>query len=63
MGNDQAYYRKIKSDIADLKSKISGLNDLICKYEKDGDHSSARSLREEIRRSEQDISNLESHFR
>jgi len=63
MSNDQAYHRKIKSEISDLKSKVSGCKDLIMEYERKGDHASVRSLQNEIERSENRISNLESNFR
>lgn len=58
MADDQAYYRKIKADIANKKAQLIGLKEIINK-EKDDNY----SCKEEIRRLESEISNLEAHFK
>lgn len=54
-----AYLRKIQNDIANHRATICGLEEEIRRYEKKGDEVSARSMREEIRRTQQTIDNLE----
>ena len=59
------YLRKIRNDIANYRATVSGLEDEIRRYkEKDDDSSvrSVRSMREEMRRIEQMIENLESQL-
>lgn len=53
------YLRKIRNDIANYRATVSGLEEEIRRYQKQGDESSVRSMREEIRRTEQMIENLE----
>lgn len=56
------YLRKIRNDIANYRTTVSGLEDEIRRYKEKGDDSSVRSMREEIRRTEQMIENLESQL-
>lgn len=56
------YLRKIKNDIANYRATARGLEDEIQRYQQKGDESSVRSMREEIRRTEQMIENLESQL-
>lgn len=56
------YLRKIRNDIANYRATVSGLEDEIRRYQQKGDESSVRSMREEIRRTEQMIENLESQL-
>lgn len=56
------YLRKIKNDIANYRATVRGLEEEVRRYERDGDANSARSMREEIRRNQQMIENLESQF-
>ncbi|MFZ3019053.1 MAG: hypothetical protein WA056_11415 [Gallionella sp.] len=56
------YLRKIKNDIANYRATVRGLEEEVRRYESDGNASSARSMREEIRRNQQMIENLESQL-
>lgn len=56
------YLRKVKNDIANYRATVSGLEDEIRRYEQSGDESSVRSMREEIRRTQQMIENLEAQL-
>lgn len=56
------YLRKIRSDIANYRATVRGLEDEVRRYQKAGDENSARSMREEIRRTQQMIDNLESQL-
>lgn len=56
------YLRKLRNDIANHRATVEGLEEEVRRYEKNGDVTSARSMREEIRRTEQMIDSLESQF-
>lgn len=56
------YLRKIKNDIANYRATVRGLEEEVRRYERAGDASSARSMREEIRRNQQMIDNLEAQL-
>jgi hypothetical protein len=56
------YIRKIQNDIANYKATIEGLEEEARRYEANGDMSSVRSMNEEIRRTQQMISNLEAQL-
>jgi hypothetical protein len=56
------YIRKIRNDIENYRATVRGLEEEVCRYKKAGDEASARSMREEIRRTEQSIANLEAQL-
>ncbi|MBS4097343.1 MAG: hypothetical protein KGZ83_10980 [Sulfuricella sp.] len=56
------YLRKVRNDIANYRDIAKGLEAEIRRYQQRGDESSARSMREELRRTQQMIENLESQL-
>lgn len=56
------YLRKIRNDIANYRAAVNGLEEQADRHERDGDERSARSAREEIRRFQQMIDNLEAQL-
>ena len=54
--NDSGYLNKIKNDIANKKAMVNGLKG---KLRVEKDTRNQKSLKEEIRRGEQEIQNLE----
>lgn len=61
-GPSPEYLRKVRNDIANYRATVRGLEDEIRRYEQRGDESSARSMREELRRTQQMIENLEAQL-
>lgn len=53
------YLRKIANDIANYRATVLGLENEIHRYKEKGDEKSVCSMREEIRRLEQMIENLD----
>lgn len=56
------YLRKVRNDIANYRDIAKGLEAEIRRYRQQGDESSERSMREELRRTEQMIENLEAQL-
>ncbi len=56
------FLRKIRNDLANYRATIDGLEDEIERYHKAGKEDSVQSMREEIRRTQQMIENLESQL-
>ena len=52
------YIRKLRNDLANYRSLVQGLQQELKRYEAADDKTSVRSMREEIRRTEQYIESI-----